>query len=109
VAVACAATGTGFSGQTPANSDSGWVRDARRCTVDTEVGIIATGVGVGTGLARRGATRASERRGRALALPGRVEQVVVFICPSSCACRGHNRANLAKGLVQDFFQAPRVS
>jgi hypothetical protein len=51
----------------------------------------------------------AEHRGCALALLGRVEHVVVFICPSSCACRGHNRANLAKGLVQDFFLAPRAS
>jgi hypothetical protein len=51
----------------------------------------------------------AERRGRALASPVRIEHVVVFICPSSCACRGHNRANLAKGLVQDFFLAPRAS
>jgi hypothetical protein len=64
------------------------------------------GHGVGT---MRGCARGVERRGRALALPGRVEHVVVFICPSSCACRGHNRANLAKGLVQDFFLSPRAS
>jgi hypothetical protein len=51
----------------------------------------------------------AEHRGRALALPRRVEHVVVFICPSSCACRGHKRANLANCLVQDFFLAPRAS
>jgi hypothetical protein len=48
----------GFSGQTPANSGSGWVRDARGCTVDIEVGFIAAGAGVGAELARRGAAPA---------------------------------------------------
>jgi hypothetical protein len=72
-------------------------------------GFIAAGVGVGAGLARCGAARVAERRGRALALPGRVEHVVVFICPSSCAYRGHNRVNLAKVPMQDFFLAPRAS
>jgi hypothetical protein len=57
VVVACVAAGTGFSGQTPANSCSGWVRDARGCTVETEVGFIAVGVSVGAGLAWRGAAR----------------------------------------------------
>ena len=102
VAVACAAAGTRFSGQTPVNSCSGEVRDARGCMVETGVGFIAAGVGGGL---RAGA----ERRGRALALPGRVEHVVVFICPSSCAYRGHNRVNLAKVPMQDFFLAPRAS
>jgi hypothetical protein len=58
VVVACAAAGTGFSGKTPANSCSGWVRDARGCTVEAKVGFIATGAGVDAGLARRGAARA---------------------------------------------------
>jgi hypothetical protein len=49
------------------------------------------------------------RRGRALALPGRVEHVVVFICPSSCICRAPKRVNLAKFHVQDLFLAPRAS
>jgi hypothetical protein len=109
--VACAAAGTPFSGQTPANSCSGWVRSAWGCTVEAGVGFIAVGVGVGMGAGRHGTgLRAwAERRGRALALPGRVEYVVVFIYPSSCACRDHKRANIAKGLVQDFFLAPRAS
>jgi hypothetical protein len=102
VAVACAAAGTRFSGQTPVNSCSGEVRDARGCMVETGVGFIAAGVGGGL---RAGA----ERRGRALALPGRIEHVVVFICPSSCAWRAPKRANLTKCLVQDFFLAPRAS
>jgi hypothetical protein len=104
VAMVCAAAGTRFSGQTPANSCSGEVRDAWGCTVETGVGFIAAGAGVGAGL-RAGA----ERRGHALALPGGVEHVAVFICLSSCACRAPKRANLAKCLVQDFFLAPRAS
>jgi hypothetical protein len=55
--VACAAAGTSLSGQTPANPSLGWVRDARGCTVEAGVAFIAAGAGVGTGLARRGATR----------------------------------------------------
>jgi hypothetical protein len=58
VVVACAAAGTGFSGQTPVNSCSGWVRDAWGCTVETEVGFIAAGAGVGAGLTQRRAARA---------------------------------------------------
>jgi hypothetical protein len=58
VVVACAAAGTRFSGQTPANLCSGWVRDTRGCMVETEVGFIATGAGVGAGLTQRGAARA---------------------------------------------------
>jgi hypothetical protein len=65
------------------------------------------GRGCGVDMAR-GCARA-ERQGCALALPGRIEHVAVFICPSSCACRDHKRSNLAKGLVQDFFLAPRAS
>jgi hypothetical protein len=58
VVVACAAAGTGFSRQTPTNSCSGWVRDARGCTVETEVGFIAAGAIVVAGLTRCGAARA---------------------------------------------------
>jgi hypothetical protein len=47
VAVACAAASTPFSGQTPANSGSGGVRSVRGCTVETGVGFIAVGAGVG--------------------------------------------------------------
>jgi hypothetical protein len=36
----------------------GWVRDARGCTVEAGVAFIATGEGVGAGLAQRGAARA---------------------------------------------------
>jgi F0F1-type ATP synthase membrane subunit c/vacuolar-type H+-ATPase subunit K len=60
VAGACAAAGTGFSGQTPVNSCSGEVRSERGCTVETGVGFIAVGagVGVGAGLTWCGAARA---------------------------------------------------
>jgi hypothetical protein len=58
VVVACAVAGTRFSGQTSANSWSGWVRGAWGCTVETGVGFIAAGAGVGTGLTRRRAARA---------------------------------------------------
>jgi hypothetical protein len=109
VVVACAAAGTPLSGQTPANLCLGWVRDAGGCTVEAGVAFIAVGAGVDAGLARRGAAAWAERRGRALASPGRVEHVAVFICPSSCACRALKRANLAKCLVQDLFLAPRAS
>jgi hypothetical protein len=57
VVLASAATGTPFSGHTPANSSSGWVRDAQGCTVKAGVAFIATGRGVDAGLAWRGATR----------------------------------------------------
>jgi hypothetical protein len=58
VAVACAAAGTPFSGQTPANSSSDWVRETWGCTVEATVAFIAAGAGMGAGLARRRATRA---------------------------------------------------
>jgi hypothetical protein len=58
VVVACAAVGTLFSGQTPANSCSGEVRSERGRTVETDVGFIAAGMGVGEGLTRHGAARA---------------------------------------------------
>jgi hypothetical protein len=49
--VACAVIGTSLTGQTPANSSSGWVRDARGCTVEAGVAFIDTGAGVDAGLA----------------------------------------------------------
>jgi hypothetical protein len=57
VAMACAAASTRFSGQTPANSCLGWVRNVWECTVETEVGFIAAGRSVGVGLAWCGAAR----------------------------------------------------
>jgi hypothetical protein len=109
VAVACAAASSSLSGQTPANSSSSWVRDARGCTVEAGVAFIDAGVGVGVGLARREAARVGGAPRACSSVPGRVEHVVVFICPSSCACRAPKRANLAKCLVQDLFLAPRAS
>jgi hypothetical protein len=55
VVVACAAAGTSFYEQTPVNSSSGWVRDARGHTVEAGVAFIATGVDAE--LARCGAAR----------------------------------------------------
>jgi hypothetical protein len=49
VVVACAAAGTPFSGQTPANSGSGGVRSVPGCTIKIDVGFIAAGAGVGAG------------------------------------------------------------
>jgi hypothetical protein len=51
VVVACAAAGTSFTGQTPANLSSGWVSDARGCMVEARMAFLAVGVG----LARHGA------------------------------------------------------
>jgi hypothetical protein len=109
VAVDCAAAGTSLSGQTPANSSSGWVRYERGCTVEAGVAFIDAGAGVGAGLARRRAARVGGASRACSGVPGPVEHVVVFICPSSCACRAPKRANLAKCLVQDLFLAPRAS
>jgi hypothetical protein len=57
VAVACAAAGTLLSGQTPVNLCSGWVRDARGCTVEARVAFISAGTSVGAGLAWHGVAR----------------------------------------------------
>jgi hypothetical protein len=46
VVVACVAASTSFSGQTPANSCLGEVRNARGCTIETGVGFIVTGAGL---------------------------------------------------------------
>jgi hypothetical protein len=69
VAEACVAAGTPFSGQTPTNSCSGRVRSERGRTVETSVGFIAAGEGVGVGvgvgarLTQRGAARGAGRWG----------------------------------------------
>jgi hypothetical protein len=100
VAVARTAAGTSLMGQTPANLSSGWVSDARGCTVGAGMAFIAAGVGVDAGLARR---RAACAGGAPRACSGtleRVEHVCVCFCLCSSACRDHKRANLAKGLVQ---------
>jgi hypothetical protein len=52
------AAGTPFSGQTPVNSCSGRVASERGHTVETRVGFITAGSGVGLGLSQRGAARA---------------------------------------------------
>jgi hypothetical protein len=84
VARARSAAGTPFSRQTPVILCSSGVGSERGHTVETGVGFIAAGVGVGVGVARHG-TR-GRALGRALALPGCVEHVAMLICPSSCAC-----------------------
>jgi hypothetical protein len=99
VAVARVAAGTLLMGQTPANSSSGWVGDARGCTVEARIAFIAAGAGVDTGLARREAARAGGAPRACSGAPERVEHVCVCFCLCSSACRDHKRANLAKGLV----------
>jgi hypothetical protein len=94
VVVACAAAGTSLSKQTLANLCSGWVRDARGCTVLAEVAFIAAGagVGVGAGLARReaarvgGAPRACSGVARARRTRGRVHLPEFLRLQSSKTC-----------------------
>jgi hypothetical protein len=50
--------GTPLTGQTPVNSCSGRVGSERGRTVETWVGFIATGAGLGAGLSQRGAALA---------------------------------------------------
>jgi hypothetical protein len=95
--MARAAAGTSLTGQTPANLSSGWVSNARGCTV--RVGMDFIGAGVDAGLARRGATRVGGAPRACSGAPERVEHVCVCFCLCSSACRGHKRANLAKGLM----------
>jgi hypothetical protein len=78
VAGARSAAGTPFSRQTSVNSCSGRVRSARGCTVETGVGFIATGMGVGAGLTQCGMARAG---------------------PSAGACSGVARARRTRGRV----------
>jgi hypothetical protein len=73
------------------------------------VAFIAAGTVMGAGLARHGAARVGGAPRACSGAPGRVEHVVVFICPSSCTSRAPKRANLTKCLVQDLFLAPRAS
>jgi hypothetical protein len=94
VAVACAVAGTSLTGQTPVNLSSGRVSDARGCTGEAGVAFIDTGVGVDAGLARRRAARVGGTPRACSGAPGRVEHVVMFICPSSCASRAPKRENL---------------
>jgi hypothetical protein len=109
MAMACAAAGTLLTRQTPVNLSSGWVSDARGCTVEARMAFIGAGVSVDTGLARHRAARMGGAPRACSDAPERVEHVCVCFCPCSNAYRGHKRANLAKGLVQDLFLAPRAS
>jgi hypothetical protein len=70
---------------------------------------IGASAGVDARLARRRAARAGGVPRACSGAPERVEHVGVCFCLCSSACRGHKRANLAKGLVQDLFLAPRAS
>jgi hypothetical protein len=70
---------------------------------------IGAGAGVDVRLARRRAARAGGALRACSGAPERVEHVGVCFCLCSSACRGHKRANLAKGLVQDLFLAPWAS
>jgi hypothetical protein len=108
VVVARAAAGTSLTRQTPVNLSSGWVSDARGCTVGAGMAFIGA-AGMDTGLAQRGAARVGGAPRACSGAPKRVEHVCVCFCLCSSACRGHKRVNLTKGLVQDLFLAPRAS
>jgi hypothetical protein len=92
VVVACAAAGTPFSEQMPANSCSGEVRNVRGRTVETGVGFIAAGVGVGAGLTWREAVRVGREPrawsgvARARRTRGRVHQPKFLRLQSSQTC-----------------------
>jgi hypothetical protein len=70
---------------------------------------IKAGAGVDAGLARHGAARVGGAPRACFGAPERVEHVCVCFCTYSNACWDHKRTNLAKGLVQDLFLAPRAS
>jgi hypothetical protein len=74
-----AVAGTPCSERAPVNLRLGRAESERGCTVKALVSFIGAGVGV----ARRARGRAS---GRALALLGRLEHVVVSFCLSSSSC-----------------------
>jgi hypothetical protein len=88
--VACAAAGTPLSGQTPANLSSGWVRDARGCTVEAGVAFIATGASAGLGWREAArvckAPRACSGVARARRTRGRVHLPEFLRLQSSKAC-----------------------
>jgi hypothetical protein len=100
VIVACAIASTSLTGQTPANSSSGWVSDAWGCTVEAGIAFIGAGAGVDARLARCGAARVGGAPRACSGAPERVEHVDVCFYLCSSACRDHKRVNLAKGLVQ---------
>jgi hypothetical protein len=97
--VARAAAGTLLTGQTPAILSSGWVSDARGCTVEAGMAFIGMGAVVDARLARRGAAHVGGAPRACSGAPERVEHVCVCFSLCSSACRGHKRANLAIGLV----------
>jgi hypothetical protein len=99
VVVARAAAGTLLTGQTPAILTSGWVSDARGCMVEAGMAFIGAGVVVDARLARCGAARMGGAPRACSGAPEHVEHVCVCFCLCSSTCRGHKRANLAKGLV----------
>jgi hypothetical protein len=70
VAGACAAAGTPFSGQTLVNSCSDRVGSERGHTVETGVGFIAAGTGVGAGLSQCGAARTGPSAGACSGVAG---------------------------------------
>jgi hypothetical protein len=78
VVVACAAAGTSLTGQTPANSSSGWFSDARGCAV--EAGMAFIGASVDARLARRRAVRMGGAPRACSGAPERVEHVGVCFC-----------------------------
>jgi hypothetical protein len=105
VVVACAATGTGFSGQMPANSCSGEVRSERGRMVETGVGFIAASVSVCMGLTWRGAAcagrapRACSTVARARRTRGRVHlpKFLRLQCSQTCESRQMSCARFLPG------------
>jgi hypothetical protein len=98
MAVACAATGTLLTGQTPAISSLGSVSGARGCTVETRMAFI--GAGTAWTWVWRGVARVGEAPRACSSMLERVKHVAVCFCLCSTACSDYKRANLAKGLVQ---------
>jgi hypothetical protein len=92
--VVCAAAGTSLTSQTPAYSSSGWVRDARGCTVEVGMAFIGAGAGVDARLAWRRAARVGGAPRACSGAPERVEHVGICFCLCSSACRDHKRANM---------------
>jgi hypothetical protein len=78
VVVARGAASTSLTGQTPANLSSGWVSDARGCTV--KAGMAFIGAAVDAGLARRGAARMGGAPRACSGTPERVEHMGVCFC-----------------------------
>jgi hypothetical protein len=81
-----AAAGTPCIEETPAISCSGGAESERWSTVKASICFIgvSAGVGAGSGVAQRG--RAGPSVVACSGMPGQVEHVCVFFCPSSRAC-----------------------